>query len=475
MENRDLTRPTIGRDYRVNPAMIKLHACCCGLLIALGLFGDLTGAQAQMPLSAMAPQALSPGKTIRVEFNGNQFKTPLRVASSIPIEAQWISVEPTKAIAELRVPDNAPLGPKTIWLATDESVSEPLQILVDDLQSIGDNGANHNRAQPQVLTIPCAVDGKSDAAQSDFYQIHLKVNEGVSIDCIAERIGSTMDSVLRFWDAQGKLLIQADDTASSPDSQIRFIAPNDGDYLIEVVDNRFAGDGRYRMRVCDTPLSPIPYPLAIPPNTPSPISWILSDSLVIKADQNPDQWGVTAMVPVEALGNRSMISSTSPTRPGGFWSDVLVRDLPLYTEPIESESHASPSEAPLSIPVGITGRFSKPGQTDLFAIAATQGQAIQIQTITRSLGLPTLLKVAVLHPNGSVIAENAINEADEWPLEVTFPENGVYQIRATELLGQSSPKHAYWIEAKPKPLFSIGVKPDPKTTESRLLETGVGA
>ncbi|MFM8397078.1 MAG: hypothetical protein ACKOAH_04550, partial [Pirellula sp.] len=70
---------------------------------------------------------------------------------------------------------------------------------------------------------------------------------------------------------------------------------------------------------------------------------------------------------------------------------------------------------------------------------------------------------------------NAINEADEWPLEVTFPENGVYQIRATELLGQSSPKHAYWIEAKPKPLFSIGVKPDPKTTESRLLETGVGA
>jgi len=98
MENRDLTRPTIGRDYRVNTAMIKLHAYCCGLLIALGLFGDLTGAQAQMPLSAMAPQALVPGKTIRVEFTGNQFKTPLRVASSIPIEAQWISVEPTKAI-----------------------------------------------------------------------------------------------------------------------------------------------------------------------------------------------------------------------------------------------------------------------------------------------------------------------------------------------------------------------------------------
>ncbi|MFM7516733.1 MAG: DUF1549 domain-containing protein [Pirellula sp.] len=475
MANRDLPRPTIGRDYRFNQAIMKFLTSCWCWLIALGPFGFLSSVQAQMPLSAMAPQALAPGKTVRVEFTGNQFKNPLRVGGSIPIEAQWVSVEPTKAVADLRIPDNAPLGPKTFWLATDESISEPLQILVDDLQGIADNASNHNRAQPQVLTIPCAVDGKSDAALSDFYQIHLGASTSVSIDCIAERIGSTMDSVLRIWDAQGKLLIQADDTASSPDSQIRFIAPSEGDYLIEVVDNRFAGDGRYRMRVCDAPLSPIPYPLAIPPNTPTPVSWILADGLVIKADQNPDQWGLTALAPVESVGNRSMISSTSPTRPGGFWSDVLVRDFPLYTEPIDSESHASPPEAPLSIPVGITGRFTKPGQTDLFAIAATQGQAIQIQTITRSLGLPTLLKIAVLHPNGSVLAENAINEADEWPLEVTFPENGVYQIRATELLGQSSPKHAYWIEAKPKPLFSIGVKPDPKTTESRLLETGVGA
>lgn len=447
----------------------------CGLLVALGLLGHLSSTQAQMPLSAMAPQALSPGKTIRVEFTGNQFKSPLRVGSSIPIEAQWISIEPTKAIADLRIPDNISLGPKTIWLATDESISEPFQILVDDLTSILDNGANHSLAQPQILAIPCAVDGKSDAAQSDFYQIHLNANAGISIDCIAERIGSTMDSVLRIWDSQGKLLVQADDTPASPDSQIRFIAPSEGDYWIELADNRFAGDGRYRMRVFDAPLSPIPYPLAIPPNTPSPIGWILSDGLVIKADQNPDQWGVTGLATAEALGNRSMISSTSPTRPGGFWSDVLVRDLPLYTEPIESEAHASPIDAPLSIPVGISGRFTKPGQTDLFAISATQGQAIQIQTITRSLGLPTLLKIAVVHPNGNLLAENAITDADEWPLEITFPENGIYQIRATELLGQASPKHAYWIEAKPKPLFSIGIKPDPKTTESRLLETGAGA
>ncbi|MFM7929503.1 MAG: hypothetical protein ACKO9Q_17490, partial [Pirellula sp.] len=203
MANRDLPRPTIGRDYRFNQAIMKFLTSCWCWLIALGPFGFLSSVQAQMPLSAMAPHALAPGKTVRVEFTGNQFKNPLRVGGSIPIEAQWISVEPTKAVADLRIPDNAPLGPKTIWLATDESISEPLQILVDELPSIADSGTNHNRAQPQVLTIPCAVDGKSDAALSDFYQVHLGANTSVSIDCIAERIGSTMDSVLRIWDAQG--------------------------------------------------------------------------------------------------------------------------------------------------------------------------------------------------------------------------------------------------------------------------------
>lgn len=475
MANRALPRPTSWRHHRASHFILHWLARSWVLLVTLSPCGEFAKLQAQLPFSAMAPQALAPGKTTRVEFTGNQFKAPLRIGGSIPMEAQWVSIEPTKAIADIRLPENAPLGPKSLWLATDESISEPLQILVDDLNSVADNGANHNRSQPQVLSIPCAVDGKSDAAQSDFYQIHLAANASISIDCIAERIGSTMDSVLRIWDAQGKLLVQADDTPASPDSQIRFVAPSEGDYTIEIVDNRFAGDARYRLRVCDAPLSPVPYPLAVQPNTPSPIAWILSEGVVIKAEQNPDQWGLNVQVPTEAIGNRSMISSSSPARLGGFWSDILVRDIPLYTEPIDSESHASSKDAPLAIPVGITGRLTKQGQIDLYAIAGTQGQTIQIQTITRSLGLPTLLKIAVLHPNGNVLAENAINDADEWPLDVTFPENGVYQIRATDLLGQASPKHAYWIEAKSKPLFSIGVKPDPKTSESRLLETGSGA
>ncbi|MFZ4081052.1 MAG: PPC domain-containing protein, partial [Pirellula sp.] len=443
--------------------------------IALGWATPSPVAHGQLTLSGLAPQALAPAKTTRVELTGNQLKSPLRLGGTVPLVVQWVSIEATKAVADISVPANVPLGPATLWIASDESISEPLQILVDDLPSVADNAANHSKSQSQTLIIPIAVDGRSDATLSDYYQIHLAANASVSVDCIAERIGSTMDSVLRIWDAQGKLLVQADDRESSTDSLVRFRAPADGDYLVELVDNRFAGDGRYRLRISDSPSSPIPYPLAIGPNAPTTLAWILADGSVLKADNNPDQWSLTTNAPVESVGNRWMVGPTSPAKPGGFWSDVLVRDIPLYSEPIESEAHNVPAQAPLTLPAGITGRITTPNQTDLFAITGTQGQTIQIQSFTRSLGLPTLLKIALVHPNGNVVAETAITESDEWQLEAIFPESGTYQIRATELLGNSGPKYAYFMEAKLKPPFVVGMKPDPKSSESRLLESGAGA
>ncbi|MCY3004553.1 MAG: DUF1549 domain-containing protein [Planctomycetota bacterium] len=429
----------------------------------------------QIPIQGMAPQALAPGKTTRVEWNAGSLKAPLRLGGTFPMEVQWIHVEANKAVADIRIPETVRLGPTTLWLATDDGISEPLTILIDDLPSVPDNGANHSPAQPQAIAMPCAVDGRSDAAQSDFYQVRLSANTTIGIDCVAERIGSAMDSVLRIWDTQGKLLLQSDDSDSGPDSQARFTAPADGDYLIEIVDNRYAGDGRYRLRISDAPVSPIPYPLAIRPMAPTNLSWILSDGSAIQADQNPDQWRLEVTAPAEATSHRWLAGPASPTKLGGFWADLLVRDFQLYTEPLGTEAHSNPTDAPLALPVGISGRITQPGQADRYAIAGTQGQSISLQTLTRSLGLPTLLKLTVLHPNGSVLGETAINESDEWQLDVTFPETGIYQIVATDLLGRAGPRYAYWIEASPKSPFAVGVKPDPKTLESRLLESGTGA
>ncbi|MCE2754189.1 MAG: pre-peptidase C-terminal domain-containing protein, partial [Pirellula sp.] len=200
---------------------------------AVCLVCDCKTLLSQIPITAMAPQALAPGKTTRVEWTASALKTPLRIGGSFPMEVQWIHIEPNKAVADVRIPETVRLGPTTLWLATEDSISEPLTILIDDLPSVSDNGANHSPSQPQAISVPCALDGRSDAAQSDFYQFRLNANATIGVDCVAERIGSAMDSVLRIWDTSGKLLLQSDDSDSGPDSQAQFTAPADGDYLIE--------------------------------------------------------------------------------------------------------------------------------------------------------------------------------------------------------------------------------------------------
>jgi hypothetical protein len=285
---------------------------------AVCLAFDCKSLLSQIPITAMAPHALAPGKTTRVEWTASALKTPLRVGGSFPMEVQWIHIEPNKAVADIRIPETVRLGPTTLWLATDDGISEPLTILIDDLPSVSDNGANHSPSQPQAISIPCALDGQSDAAQSDFYQVRLNANTTIGIDCVAERIGSAMDSVLRIWDTTGKLLLQSDDSDSGPDSQAQFTAPADGDYLIEIVDSRYAGGGRYRLRISDAPVSPIPYPLAVGPSVPTNLSWILSDGSILQADKNPDQWRLEVNAPADANFHRWLAGPTSPTRLGGF-------------------------------------------------------------------------------------------------------------------------------------------------------------
>jgi len=313
---------------------------------------------AQITISSATPQAVKPGKAVAVEFIGQNFKAPLRLAGSVPFESKWTSIEPTKAIAEILVPDNQHLGPIAIWIASDEAVSEPFQFLLDDLESIRDNGANHTREQAQAIATPLAIDGKSEAAQSDYYTVQLEAGSRLGIDCIAERFGSSMDPVIRVWNAQGLIVLQADDSPTGPDPQTSFVAPTSGPYTIEVVDSRFAGEGRYRLRLGSFPAPAIPYPFALPTGTPTNLSWIGANGEI-----------VASLCSVPNLSDYATVSTSPTGTPGGVWGDVIVRNHPTFTEPIESLAFIGSPETPLSIPVGISGRITSDKQSDTYVIA----------------------------------------------------------------------------------------------------------
>jgi hypothetical protein len=453
----------------VAPRLLVFALACCAV-------GPLNALHAQTVLSGAMPQAVRPGHSVRLELTGQNLSAPLRIGSTVALDSQVVSVEPTKAIVDVHCPAGTMLGPVGLWLASPSGVSEPIQMLVDDLPSMADNNVNHARSQSQLLTVPCAVDGRTEVSQSDFYTVHLAAGAALHLELVAERMGSSMDGLVRVHAPDGRQIAQSDDSDIGPDSRLRIVAPVEGDYFIEVVDSRFTGDGRYRLRLGGFPLAAVPYPMAVRPGVTSLIHWLHENEGIATPGSVTTGASHELLVPAGTVLDRTSFGPASIGSAGGTWGEVLVRDFPLYHEPLDASptAHAA-TITPLTIPCGISGRLAQTSEADAYPIAGAQGQTVRFVARTRSLGSPTLLRMQLLHPNGQPLIESPINEADEWSMDATLPEAGTYVLRVTDLLQRGGSTHAYWIEVIPAGSFAVTIKPDPNTRESRWLEVGAGA
>ena len=213
-------------------------------------------------LASATPLAIEPAKTTRVVLSGTAFSAPLRVWTSCEAQVAVVSVEPTQATLDITPGAGVSPGSVGLWVATAEGPTDAISMLVDDLPSVVDNAANHQREQAQPINPMCGIDGTSDGPLSDFYRIHAQAGQRIAFEVHAHRLGSAMDPVVRLLDASGKPILLIDDQEGSPDSRFAFEFKHEGDYLVEVFDSRFATGGRYRLRVGDFPIVSAPLPMA---------------------------------------------------------------------------------------------------------------------------------------------------------------------------------------------------------------------
>ena len=234
-------------------------------------------------LVTAAPLAIEPAKTTRVVLSGTAFSAPLRVWTSCEAQVAVVSVEPTQATLDITPAAGVNLGSVGLWVATAEGPTDAITLLVDDLPSVVDNGANHQREKAQEITALCGVDGTSDGPLSDFYRFHASANQRVAFEVQAQRIGSAMDTVVRLLDASGKQLLLVDDEEGYPDSRFAFEFKQEGDYFVEVFDSRFAAGGRYRLRVGDFPIVSAPMPMAAQLGSRVQCSFVGPDAAILPA------------------------------------------------------------------------------------------------------------------------------------------------------------------------------------------------
>lgn len=408
---------------------------------------------------------------MELTLTGAKLDDPLAVWASVPGTIEVLPGEAGKTDQTVRrckvtLDASTAVGLASLLVGTSAGASDFAWLLVDDLDSQADNAKNHSLAEAQAIPVPSAVDGVADGTQFDYFKFTAAAGQRIAVEVVAARMGSTMDPVVRLLDGQGKeMLIADDDLSFGADCRFSHTFAAAGDYLLEVRDNKFAGGGRYRLRVGDFPLVSSPFPVGA-----------RLGSLTRLQFAGPGIEGMAAQflrIPETVTSGRLPLSAKLP---GGKSSAMAMLAVSNFPEVVETEPNADMKSATtVTLPAAVNGTLQATGDQDFYSFAGVKGQSVVFKAMSRSLGSPSYLYLRVVNADGAPVAEGSVGDADEMVIPFTFPADGMYGLMVEDLLRRGGPEYAYRVEIAPAPGFSLSLKNDPKTLTKFLTPVANGA
>ncbi len=423
---------------------------------------------AQPSLSEATLGGLPPGEPVELSLHGDKLEGQLRIWCATPAHIEQITpgTDGKSVTFKITVDALAPVGVTGLVVANALGVSDPLMLMVDDMDSARDNGANHGVEDAQAITIPAAVDGRSDGVQADYYRFHARQGQRVSIEVVAQRMASSMDAVIRLLDAQYKEVMLADDDAGlGADCRLQHICEQAGDYFIEIRDNRFQAGGTYRLRVGDFPIITSPMPLGGRLGSTALFRFAGEDA----ANVSPLICSIPHSVSTVCLGMN--VKAT-----GGVCSamtTIATSDWPEYVE-VEPNNNLGESTS-VTLPCAVSGVLQSERDEDFYEYAVTKGQRIDLTAYGRRFGSPAYVFMTLYDADGKVAAESQIADREEFTLSYTAPTDGLYRLGARDLLHRGGASFAYRIEMRSGPDFSLVLKNDKSANIKFHLRRGDGA
>jgi hypothetical protein len=187
-----------------------------------------------------------------IEINDRPLVTnahPLRVTPGTPSMLSLVGFNvPENAAASVAMPADAAEGPHWVTVSVGGQQSTPFPVYVSSLpDGLETTAANNTREQAQALPVPSGLSGRIESsADLDYFSFEAKKGEKFSFEVVARRLQSSLDPMLRIYDAQGKQLTENDDATAGRipyfDSAIEnWTAPADGTFVLEISDLNLQG------------------------------------------------------------------------------------------------------------------------------------------------------------------------------------------------------------------------------------------
>lgn len=380
------------------------------VLISVGL----TCCFAAPNIDSAVTSPFRPAKTLTIRLNGESWGGPTELWTSFPARAFRQETPPGSAQNELTfelfVPADLPIGIGAVRVGTTNGPSELQLVMLDHLPPVAKSSANGTMDTAQELPLPACIDGFGTPRAFDYFKLNAAKGARLSVEILANRLGSPFDPVLRLLDESGRELIYCDDAPGvGADARFSYQVAEAGTYFIEVRDTRYQGGPKYfyRLRAGDFPLQPIPF------------------------------------LPLQQL--------PAATR--------RRADLP---EIAESEPNDKPGAAQeIQLPARLRGGFTKVHDRDYYQFEAKEGEQWVFKTRTRSLGSACDVYMQLSSAGGSVLAEPNLTGPEEAALTNKFNETGRYTLMIEELNRRGGAEFDYELDVeRHMPGFELSVETD---------------
>ena len=188
-------------------------------------------------------------------FVSNVHPTAVSVGSEPgDVELVGAGLPAEKKLVKLSLAENASAGSLDVQLPMgDDQKTNPVSVVVSSLPRVVESAEENNEpATAQPVTIPCGISGRIEKeADVDCYVFDAKKGDRVSLQVIARRNWSQLDSIVRILKEDGAPLSENDDLRewnriNYQDSEIEnWAAPADGKYIVEIRDVHLRGGDGY--------------------------------------------------------------------------------------------------------------------------------------------------------------------------------------------------------------------------------------
>jgi len=362
--------------------------------------------------------------------------------------------------ARVTVPDGAGPGPLGFRAVTEGGVSNPGRLLVGrPIGSVAEVEPNDSLRKPQAIAIPAAVEGTIARGDDvDVFAVDLKAGETVVAEAVAARAGSRLDAWVAILSPDGRELA-ADDDLFGRDAAAWATAPAPGRYLVTIQDaNGRSPDGAveqkitrpYRLEIGRFPVVASAFPAGARRGQGVPLRLIGANL--------PAAPGSRFDPPADALAGDHLPTLATPL---GSSNPIALR-VGDSEEVIESRSDNDDARAAptVAVPAAINGIFDPPDASgpdvDVFRLKAAPGSEGDhvITALAAKVGSPADPVLAVLGPNGEVLAEDDDKLGRDARIVWRIDSKEGLLVSVRDYFGRGGARSVYRIEVEP---FARGV------------------